>query len=447
MWRDAEGHELSGATAEATDHFDRAVRAFALVYGDTLGLYDEALKAAPHLVMAHLGKAWALTLGNDPVLVVKARALLDTARGLPRNAREEAHLAALTHAVEGHRGSAVAILDRHLMHHPFDLVAHMAALQMDGHLGRFHLARVRSARALPRWSKAQRGYGIMLSFYAFGMEEAGDYARAEDTARKAAELEPQGYWPHHCVSHVMEMTGRPQEGLDWMAAREPLWSAKDNINRVHIWWHKALFHLELGQTDDALALYDGPILDTVRPVGMSICNASALLWRLETLGCEAGDRWSHLAALWDGHADGRLCVFTDIHAAMAELRAGYNAALERRLAAMRKTAADGTEAAPIYRDIGLPVAEALAAFHREAYAQAVEHLLPARFDLWKMGGSHAQRDVIDWTLAEAAVRAGLRDVALSLAHERLASRRDSVPNHRFLRQAEAIAVTDNRSQI
>ena len=27
-----------------------------------------------------------------------------------------------------------------------------------------------------------------------------------------------------------------------------------------------------------------------------------------------------------------------------------------------------------------------------------------------MGGSHAQLDVIDWTLAEAAVRAGLRDV-------------------------------------
>jgi len=70
---------------------------------------------------------------------------------------------------------------------------------------------------------------------------------------------------------------------------------------------------------------------------------------------------------------------------------------------------------------------------------AVEHLLPARFDLWKMGGSHAQRDVIDWTLAEAAVRAGQRDIALSLAHERLATRPESVPNRRFLHQAEAIA--------
>jgi hypothetical protein len=292
---------------------------------------------------------------------------------------------------------------------------------------------------MPRWSKSDPGYGIMLSFYGFGLEEAGEYGRAEATARAAAQLEPFGYWPHHCVSHVLEMTGRPREGLDWMAVREPHWSMKDNLNRVHIWWHKALFHVEIGQYDDALALYDGPILETMRPVSMSVCNASALLWRLETLGCDAGDRWQRLAAQWDGRADGRLCVFPDIHAAMADLRAGRLKPLENRMAAMRATAAEGSELAPAYRDIGLPVVKALIAFDKGAYAQAVELLLPARFDLWKMGGSMAQRDVIDWTLNEAATRAGLRDVAMSLAHERLAARPESVPNQRFLRQAEALA--------
>ncbi len=157
-------------------------------------------------------------------------------------------------------------------------------------------------------------------------------------------------------------------------------------------------------------------------------------------GCEAADRWTHLAALWDGHADGRLCVFTDIHAVLAELRIGNTAALDRRLAAMRKTAADGTEASPIYRDIGLPVVQAMIAFGRGAYKQAVEHLLPARFDLWKMGGSQAQRDLIDWTLTEAAVRGRMRDIAVSLAHERLTLRPDSAPNRRFLQEAEAIGL-------
>ena len=70
--------------------------------------------------------------------------------------------------------------------------------------------------------------------------------------------------------------------------------------------------------------------------------------------------------------------------------------VERRLKAMRETAADGTELAAIYRDIGLPVVEGLTAFHHGAYAQAVEHLLPARFDLWKMGGARAtRRDRLD----------------------------------------------------
>jgi tetratricopeptide (TPR) repeat protein len=437
--RDAQGHELSGATIEAVGYFDRAVRAFALIYGDAAGLYEAALKASPMLVMAYLGKAWPLSLANDPLMAGSAQGLLDRARDLPMNERERAHLAALLHAVKGYRASAVTILDRHLMSYPFDLVAHMAALQMDGHLGRFPWARDRSARALPRWSKAQESYGIMRSFYAFGLEEAGEYARAEDTARAAAELEPYGYWPHHCVSHVMEMMGRPKDGLAWMEDREPFWSSKDNVNRVHIWWHKSLFHIELGQYEAALQIYDGPILETMRPTSMSICNAVALLWRLDMLGCEIGDRWQHLPARWEGHADGKLYVFPDIHAAMSELRAGRIDAFERRRKAMRETAADGTELGTIYRDIGVPIVEGLTAFHHGAYAQAVDHLLPARFDLWKMGGSNAQRDVIDWTLAEAAVRAGQRDIALSLAHERLAVRPESTPNRRFLHEATAIA--------
>jgi hypothetical protein len=162
------------------------------------------------------------------------------------------------------------------------------------------------------------------------------------------------------------------------------------------------------------------------------------LWRLETLGYDIGERWRDLAALWEGHADGKCLVFTDIHAAMAELGSGQEAAVERRLAAMRETAASGAEASDLYRIVGITVVEGLAAFHRGAYNQAVELLLQVRFDLWQIGGSHAQRDVVNWTLTEAAIRAGQRDVALSFAHERLGVRPRSAPNRRFLRCAEGI---------
>ena len=439
MILDAQGHDLSGATAEAVASYDVAVRAFNLVHGDAVGLFDAAREAAPDFAMAHLGKAWMFMVANDPVLRTQAAALVETARPLPLNEREQAHLAALTHLMQGARAAAVAVLDRHLMCYPFDLVAHQGAALSDGFLGRFHWIQVRSARALPFWSKDQPGYGSLLAFHAFGAEEAGDYTRAEDESRAAAELEPLSFWPHHTVSHVMEMTGRPEDGLGWMAAREPLWSTPGHMNQVHIWWHKSLFHLELGQYDAALALYDGPIHATQRPVSLSLTNATALLWRLDTIGCDIGDRWQEQADLWQNHADGKCLVFADIHAAMAELRAGREALVERRLAAMRRTAANGVEAAGLYRTVGIPIVQGLAAFHRGAYAEAVEVLLPVRFDLWQIGGSYAQRDVVDWTLTEAAVRAGQRDIALSLAHERLAARPRSAPNRRFLREAEAIA--------
>jgi hypothetical protein len=156
-------------------------------------------------------------------------------------------------------------------------------------------------------------------------------------------------------------------------------------------------------------------------------------------GCDLGERWRELAALWEGHADGKCLVFGDIHAAMAELRSGREALVERRLETMRETAAGSIEAAGLYHTVGIPVVEGLAAFHRGAYAEAAELLLSVRFDLWQIGGSHAQRDVVDWTLTEAAIRAGQREVALSLAHQRLATRARSAPNRRFLRHAQAIA--------
>jgi tetratricopeptide (TPR) repeat protein len=439
MSHDAQGHRLSGATEAAVTDYDQAVRAFNLVHGDTIGRFDAARQAAPDFAMAHLGKAWVFAVANDPGLLTQATTLVDAVRPLALNEREQAHLAALSHLVDGARTAAVRVMDRHLLHYPFDLVAHQSAALVDGFLGRFHWVRERSARALPLWSRDRPGYGTMLAFHAFGAEEAGDYARAEDESREAAELEPLSFWPHHTVAHVMEMTGRPEDGLGWMAAREALWSTPDHANQVHIWWHKALFHVELGQYDAALALYDGPIRATQRRLGVSLTNASALLWRLDLLGVDIGPRWRDLAALWAGHADGKCLVFTDIHAAMAELRSGQEALVERRLAAMRATAGSDVEAAGLYRTVGIPVVEALSAFHRDAYERAIDLLLQTRFDLWQIGGSHAQRDVVDWTLAEAALRAGRRDVALAQAHERLALRPRSAPNRRFLRAAAALA--------
>jgi hypothetical protein len=124
---------------------------------------------------------------------------------------------------------------------------------------------------------------------------------------------------------------------------------------------------------------------------------------------------------------------------MAEMGSGQEALVERRLGWMHATAASNAEGAACYGEVGIPVIEGLLAFHRGAYAQAVELLQATRFDLWRIGGSNAQRDIVDWTLTEAALRGGMHDVALALAYERLGSRPRSAVNRSFLRRAERIA--------
>jgi hypothetical protein len=69
----------------------------------------------------------------------------------------------------------------------------------------------------------------------------------------------------------------------------------------------------------------------------------------------------------------------------------------------------------------------------------VEALHPVRFIANQFGGSHAQRDVIDWTLTEAALRGGLPDVAAAMAHERAALKPHSPVNRDFLRRAGRLA--------
>ena len=101
--------------------------------------------------------------------------------------------------------------------------------------------------------------------------------------------------------------------------------------------------------------------------------------------------------------------------------------------------ADGSDAAEWGRRTGVPLIEVFAAFWRGDYQAAADHLYGVRYIANSFGGSHAQRDIIDWTLTEAAIRGGLTDLAEALAHERLALKPHSPVNRAFLARAEGTA--------
>src|SRR5205085_5068851 len=137
MIQDAQGHRLSGATETAVAAYDQAVRAFNLVHGDSIGLFEEASQAAPDFAMAYLGKAWVFAVANDPGLLIKAKTLVETVRPLLLNERERAHLAALSHLVQGSRAPAEAVLVGPLRLSPFALARLGVGDWLIGFLGGF----------------------------------------------------------------------------------------------------------------------------------------------------------------------------------------------------------------------------------------------------------------------------------------------------------------------
>ncbi|RCS24741.1 tetratricopeptide repeat protein [Phyllobacterium salinisoli] len=444
MHLDAQGNTLSGATAEAVEFFNQAVEAFNIYRGDPVGLVDQAIAIAPGFAMAYILKAHLFGLATEPEATREAKAILATVQTLRFSEREASHVAALDLLLEGQWTAAATALDRHNADHPHDIVALQSGHLMDFYRASARGLRDRIARVLPKWSDGIPGHSILLGMHAFGLEEAGDYGRAEDTGRRALDLQPLDSWAHHAVAHVMEMEGRAEDGIGWMIAREPHWSGDDNFFKVHNWWHRALCHLELGQADEVLALYDGPIRQDRSLVALDMVDASALLWRLHLTGHEVGERWQELAAAWDSHADGRTYPFNDWHAVMAYLGAGRARDAERLLTGFR--AGEGvTEVDAWGRKTALPLIEGFVAFWRGDYQTAADRLHGARHIANSFGGSHAQRDIIDWTLTEVTVRGGMTDMADALASERLALRPHSPVNRSFLRRARGNATAEQKA--
>ncbi|MDO9526641.1 MAG: tetratricopeptide repeat protein [Gemmobacter sp.] len=430
MINDIQGNPLAGATSAAADLFDTALENFSLYYGDPVGALNGAIAAAPSFGMAHLAKGWLYALSTEPAATAAAGGFLRTGVACGGGDRESAHATALGHVLAGNWHAGGVVLERWQAQAPRDLMAMLAGHMIDFMSADARSLRDRVARVLPLWDGVP-GQPWVMGMGAFGLEEAGDYVRAEAMGRAALAADPRDSWAHHAVAHVLEMTGRPEDGLGWMAAREAHWAGADNFLKIHNWWHRALCHLELDDIPGALALYDGPVRSGRVPVAMALLDASALLWRIDLAGADVGTRWDELSVAWEAHEAPGLYAFNDLHAAMAHLGAGRFDRSERLIS----VAAGQGEAAEWMRRFGLPLIEGFSAFRRGDHAVAVDRLMSARHIAGAFGGSHAQRDVIDWTLTEAAVRGGMSGMGQALARERLALRPHSPVNLGFLQRA------------
>ena len=288
------------------------------------------------------------------------------------------------------------------------------------------------------WDESVPGCNYLLGMHAFGLEESGDYARAEEQGRKAVALQPRDGWAVHAVAHVLEMQNRIAEGIDWINKGSDYWSA-DNGFAYHLWWHRALYHLDRGDTAEALALYDRSIRTPGSTLPMELIDAAALLWRLHLTGVGVGQRWKEVADTYETTVEDGHYAFNDLHAMMAFAADGRTKAAERLLATLTRRAEGNDWNGVATRNIGLPLAQAIDAFAKARYAQAVDILLQVRPIAYRFGGSHAQRDILSLTLIEAALRGGQGRVAQAVASERTELKPFSGINRLLAQRATGLA--------
>lgn len=382
------------------------------------------LAAEPEHFMGWCAKGFFAVLLARCELRIGAEAALAKLEGIARlrgaSRLQRVYVYALREAVDGEFDRSIAYLDAIVEADPNDSFATKLA-----HALRFMRGDTRGMQrsidlVIKRCDQTHPHLGYLLGCQAFALEETGQYADAERAGREGVLRAPRDAWGVHAVAHVHEMTGQARIGIDWLTMHERNVSHCNNFGG-HVFWHLALFRLEVGDHKGALHLYDSRIRADHTDDFRDIANAASLLGRLAIEGVDVGDRWDELADLAQNRIADRSLVFADLHYALALAGAGRTdkaAALAQSLGAPQWSGDQHS----VSRAGGAAMADAIASWGDGQYARAAQLLLATRGMRQQLGGSHAQRDIFEQLTIDSLIKSGRRDEACDLLGQRLAAR-------------------------
>ena len=429
--QDRYGLTLSTASSAAASAYRNGIDWMLSAWPGAAEAFDRAIKDDPDFALAHIARARVHSFYQQGEAARKEAA---HARDLVKqngSEREMGHVETLALAAEGQLPAALASALKHLECWPRDAVVLSLPLGAFGLFAFSGMADHDQARQ-DLCERHASHYGEdwwFLSNYGWSMTENGQLAKGRAMTERAFDLRRNNAYTAHALLHAMFEDGSVADAdalvTLWIGSYE-----RSGILYGHILWHQALGALERDDAAKALSIYADVLQPSVTaaPPLNAMSDCASLLWRLEAHGHSVPKR------LWlDADAYARQCFpkmslpFVEMHMALLAAATGNQAALEERLRAIDQRLAEGKlPAGPVVPQ----VSRAISAFAAEDYAACVRHLEGVLGEVVRIGGSHAQREIIEDTFIVALIRSGELRRARMLLDARL-HRRPSARDTRW----------------
>ncbi len=395
------GLRLSASQASTSTAWREALDGFFLLLADPISVIGDAIESDHLFAMGPVFRAAYSVLSGAPTTspqLVADVALAQRRRGNVSE-QEQRHIDAVA-VLAGHNFTAAAALwDSIIRDHPDDLLAVRIAHDIYLHVGNDAAKLVSLTPAVEAASASSQELGLLKGMLAFAYEELGRYDEAEREGREALAINDGDIWAVHALSHVFEMQGRSADSLLLLDPTER-WTRHDLLAN-HLWWHRAIRLTADRRLDEAIAITDRFEFD--ESMAFTLCDYSSLLWRIEAQGGDVGDRWNRAVSTWDKVAARHTNAFLDLHAALALAATASPSAIawQRSLSErvdLASAAAQQSENDDIFREVAKPLVDAVLGLRTADRAKSIERIKALEPALHRIGGSRAQRQVVDLSI-------------------------------------------------
>ncbi len=407
MLEDRYGNPLSTASTAARDAYVEGMDRFLSSAPEVEEAYQQALQADPGFALAHLGIARNRQANGD---AAGAREALANARAAATKltSREQGHLNQLGLLIDGKGAEAYAAARTHLLEYPRDALVAQTCLGVFGLIG-FSGREGREAENLALADYLAPHYGDdwwFLCVFAFAQMEAGQRGAAEPNIERSMELHPRNANGAHYRAHHYYEVGERETGYAYLSDWRKDYDRRGLLH-CHIAWHCALWAMAGGDAETMWAIADADIMPATgaKPALNVLTDSAALLYRAQLAGIDvAPARWCEVSEYALQSFPNPGIAFADMHAALAHAMAGNGEALAKIIADARGGAADTVRS----------VAKGFKALAAQDWTGAIASLTAIMAEHERLGGSRAQRDLVEHALAGALLRTGKTDEAARL---------------------------------